>query len=133
MIYFLWFMIFSSLGFSILVATGFCRLYAVTNSHVPRMSILCYLLFGVMITSFTCKTIHYNRVWYSRETLFRLEYIRRYRKFKFVLFLNNPLDEALVKEFSCFFNVKMKIFWTFRVQNGSLYIFTNVIGCLFSI
>lgn len=59
-----------SIGFVILVGVGFDRLC----KAFPAMKKILYCLFSVTIISFSIKTITYNRVWKSRETLFRLVY-----------------------------------------------------------
>ena len=57
-----------SIGFVILVGVGFDRLC----KAFPAIKKILYCLFSVTIISFSIKTITYNRVWKSRETLFRL-------------------------------------------------------------
>ena len=59
-----------SIGFVILVGVGFDRLC----KAFPAMKKILYCLFSMTIISFSIKTITYNRVWKSRETLFRLVY-----------------------------------------------------------
>lgn len=56
-----------SLGFSILVAVGMVKM----NSFYSRSGHLVYGIFVVLLVLFSWKTISYNTVWESRETLFK--------------------------------------------------------------